>query len=148
MKILLDTNILLRLTQKSSEHHLVATACFQRLGDSGHTFCIGSQSVAEFLAVATRPQANQGLGMSPTEAEASLSSLTSALEFLYDSPDVVAELRRLVVGYNVIGKSIHDAKLVAAMVTNQVKQIVTFNVRDFARYKEITIVDPRTMSAS
>src|ERR1700722_297249 len=112
MRILLDTNILLRLSEKSNAHHSIALSCLKRLAGGGYVFCIASQTIAEFLAVATRPIANHGLGMIPGDAEAELSKVSSALEVLYDSPLVLAELCKLVTDYQVIGKSVHDAKLV------------------------------------
>ena len=80
--------------------------------------------------------------MAQALADAELGKLTDALDILYDSPAVVSELRRLVVAYSVIGKAVHDTRLVATMNANGVKHILTFNLRDFARFSELTAIDP------
>lgn len=142
MKLLLDTNILLRLGQTAHPHHSIALASLRHLALDGHTFCIGSQTISEFLAVATRPVAVRGLGMDQVTADVELSKVTSALEVLYDSAAVIAELRRLVIAYSVTGKTVHDARLVATMIVNGVKNVLTFNIGDFTRYQEIVVRDP------
>jgi predicted nucleic acid-binding protein len=148
MKILLDTNILLRLSEGSHPHHPAAVASIRRLAAEGHVFCISSQTIAEFLAVATRPIADRGLGMSQKDADAQLSKLIAAIEVLYDSAVVIAELRRLVVTHAVIGKSVHDTRLVASMLSNAVRDILTFNGQDFARFSAINVLDPAAVAAS
>jgi predicted nucleic acid-binding protein len=42
----------------------------------------------------------------------------------------------------VSGVLVHDARLVATMMTYGIAQIVTFNVADFARFSEIEAVHP------
>jgi predicted nucleic acid-binding protein len=44
-----------------------------------------------------------------------------------------------------MGKKSHDARLVAAMITHNIDNILTFNTDDFLRYSEIIPVDPRTI---
>jgi predicted nucleic acid-binding protein len=146
VKILLDTNILLRLSERDNPHHTPAVASLRLLAMDGHTFCIGSQTIAEFLAVATRSIADRGLGMSQTVADAELSKVTSELEVLYDSADVIAELRKLVVAYAVTGKSVHDTRLVATMNTYGIPAILTFNRADFARFTGINVIDPAAVT--
>ena len=47
--------------------------------------------------------------------------------------------------YKVIGVNVHDARLVAAMLVHGLTHILTFNIADFARYSEITAVNPPTV---
>ena len=142
MRILIDTNILLRLSELTHFHHAAAVESLRRLAGARHTFCIGSQTVSEFLAVATRSTADNGLGMDQATADRELGKLTEALEILFDSPAVLDELRRLVVAHSVVGKSVHDAKLVATMNVSGVKDILTFNRQDFIRFPQINVLDP------
>ena len=142
MKVLLDTNILLRLSEKTHPHHLPAVEALRHWAGEGHTFCIGSQTISEFLAVAPRPLKDRGLGMAPAVADGELSKVTSALDVLYDSPAIMTELRRLIVAHDVAGKSVHDTRLVAAMNVNGIKEIATFNGHDFSRFNMISVFDP------
>jgi predicted nucleic acid-binding protein len=147
MRILLDTNILLRLSEKTHAHFPAAMEAVRSLAADGHTFCIGSQTISEFLAVATRSIPDRGLGMDQATADSELAKVVSAIEILYDSPAVLSELRRLVITHRVIGKSIHDTKLVAAMNANGVKNILTFNGPDFDRFAGINVRNPSTIAA-
>jgi len=42
----------------------------------------------------------------------------------------------------VLGKNVHDARLVAAMLEHNITHLLTLNVKDFKRFDEITVVDP------
>jgi hypothetical protein len=57
-------------------------------------------------------------------------------------------LKRLINTYDVIGKQVHDARLVAMMLVWQVENILTLNDRDFQRYapEDISIVTPAFLS--
>jgi predicted nucleic acid-binding protein len=37
----------------------------------------------------------------------------------------------------------HDARIVAAMLSHRVTHLLTFNTADFKRYTEITTINPR-----
>src|SRR5216110_2145053 len=58
------------------------------------------------------------------------------LRLLPDSLAVHEEWRKLLVTYGVSGVQVHDARLAAAMRVHGVKRILTFNDRDFARYRD------------
>jgi predicted nucleic acid-binding protein len=86
--------------------------------------------------------------MQQATADAELAIVTSVLEILYDSAQVVDELRKLVVKHKIIGKSVHDARLVATMKANGLRSIVTFNSSDFARFQAIEVIDPASAKAT
>jgi predicted nucleic acid-binding protein len=52
----------------------------------------------------------------------------------------------MVVQHRVSGKSVHDARLVAAMIVHGIGEILTFNMQDFTRYTEISVLDPANVS--
>jgi predicted nucleic acid-binding protein len=120
-------------------------AALQSLAAAGHGFCIASQTISEFLAVATRPVADRGLAMSAATADVELSKLTGSLELIYENQAVIDGLRRLVVIHNVSGKSVHDTKVVATMKANSISHVLTLNGRDFARFNEVEVLDPRNL---
>jgi len=145
MRTLLDTNILLRSSQVSSPHHVIAIAAVAALLGAGRSLCISSQVIYEFLAVATKPVTENGLGMSQADADGQLAKLLGGIEVLYDSEPVATELRRLVVTYKMTGKRVHDTRLVAAMTVFGVQELLTFNVDDFKRFSRIQVVSPAAM---
>jgi predicted nucleic acid-binding protein len=50
--------------------------------------------------------------------------------------------QRLVKQYQVSGKQVHDAHLVAAMQVYGLQKILTFNGDDFKRYPGVTVLNP------
>jgi hypothetical protein len=58
-------------------------------------------------------------------------------------------LKRLIAAHAVIGKQVHDARLVAMMLVWQIENVLTLNDRDFRRYEleRIGIVTPATIVA-
>jgi len=69
-------------------------------------------------------------------------TLESSAFRLAETDDVYGEWRRLVIRHGVSGKNAHDARIVAAIVVNRIDHILTFNVQDFARYSNLTVLDP------
>ena len=74
----------------------------------------------------------------------------TAQDFLCKAPDGVdtfPEWERIVSQHQVSGKQVHDARLVAAMMSHRVTHILTFNTADFTRYTEITVVQPQSLTS-
>jgi len=47
--------------------------------------------------------------------------------------------------YQLQGKRVHDARLVAVMLAYNVTHLLTFNPDDFRRIEEITVVSPESV---
>ena len=75
MSILLDTNILTRNAQPHHPMHRDAVDSVAELRRQGEVLCLVPQDLYEFWVVATRPADQNGLGLTPAEAEVELSSL-------------------------------------------------------------------------
>src|SRR5436305_6342731 len=142
MSTLGDTNILLRGAQPSHPMHASAVAAVNLLAQSGEQLCLVPQNLYEFWAVATRPVAANGLGLSVAEAAAEIVRIKQIFVILDDVAAIRPEWERLLIQYSVVGKSAHDARLVAAMTTHGIGRILTFNSSDFQRYPGITVVTP------
>jgi len=107
-----------------------------------------AQNLIEFWRTCTRPIEKNGLGMTVGESDEELRRLESIFLVLPDTPEVYEQWRRLVVTYQVMGVNVHDARLVAVMLVYKVKNILTFNIRDFNRYSEIVAVHPTSVGIS
>lgn len=145
MAILFDTNILLRWTQKHHPHSVIAVRALKALRSRDEELHIAPQNVVEFWAVATRPFSHNGLGLTTEQTTAEIESLKSFFGLLPELP-LQEEWQRIVTQYRVSGKSVHDARLVAAMSVHGISEILTFNVQDFIRYTEISVLDPSRVS--
>ncbi len=148
MRFLLDTGILLRLIDESDPPHNLVESAVGKLGNQGFEVFITTQNIAEFWNVATRPKANNGLELPPAEvAHLFTSSIEPLVAVLPERELFHSEFRRLLVHYNVVGKQVHDARLVAMMLSWQVTHILTLNERNFQRFgpEGITVVSPPTL---
>jgi predicted nucleic acid-binding protein len=145
MSYLLDTGVLLRVVNWHDTDHDLVRSAVRSLIASNQDLLIASQNVAEFLNVATRPAANNGLAMTPAQAielfQREIKSITSVL---LEGDATHGEFLRLVDQYSVTGKQVHDARLVAIMLTWQVDTLLTLNDRHFRRFEPegIEIVTP------
>ena len=74
-----------------------------------------AQNLIEFWAVATRPIANNGLGLSLDRATQELTKLKASFPVLPDTADILPEWEQLVVKHQVLGKQVYDARLVAVI---------------------------------
>jgi len=141
-RVLIDTNVLLRMIEPGHTSHKVAVDAQVALKLAGHQPCIVDQNLVEFRAVVTRPSASNGLGMTQQQANFEIQSLMSLYELLSDTPAVFAQWAQLVNRYTSEGKQNHDARIVAAMIVHEVPMILTFNDGDFRRYTEIEVLSP------
>lgn len=147
MIYLVDTNVLLRLIFRNDSLHLTVRTAVRKLKKDGHILQATSQNFIEFWNVATRPTDKNGFGMTLSEVDTSLRLLERVFPLLADAPNLYSQWRTIVVQFGVSGIQVHDARLVAAMITNNITHILTFNTRDFARYSSygITAVNPTTI---
>jgi predicted nucleic acid-binding protein len=148
MSTLLDTNILTRFAQPTHPMHHTALDAAAALRRRGEVLCLVPQNLYEFWVVATRPTAQNGLGMTPAQAQSELSRLKAFFTLLDETPAVLPQWEQLVTLHQVRGRNAHDAHLVAAMVVHRLGQILTFNVSDFQSFHGVTVLDPQQVVAS
>lgn len=142
---LVDTNILLRLIESKSPHHVEARIAVDKLLKDGETLSILLQNVSEFWNVCTRPIAKNGLGLTIRQANTELSKIEKVFDIQPDTLDVYRNWRELIVKHSVSGVKVHDAKIVAAMKAHNIDNLLTFNTDDFKRYSDIKAVHPKNI---
>ncbi|HJT77786.1 MAG TPA: type II toxin-antitoxin system VapC family toxin [Gemmataceae bacterium] len=149
MTCLIDTTILVRLANAADAHYAVATRAVLELHRRGEVLHITPQVLIEFRNVATRPVAVNGIGLSAAEAEAHAATFEGRFPLLAETPDIYPAWKALVGALSVIGKQVHDARLVAVCHVHGVTHLLTFNVAHFARMAGfgpgIMVVDPATV---
>jgi predicted nucleic acid-binding protein len=149
MAHLLDTNVLVRLANAADAYHPQATRAVLELHRRGEVLHVTLQVLIEFRNVATRPAALNGLGLSTVDTEAQAAGFEAAFPLLAETPDIFAAWKALVSGLGVVGKQVHDARLVAVCHAHGVTHLLTFNVAHFARMAGfgpgIVVVDPATI---
>ncbi len=134
MRVLVDTNVLIRSVQKSHPACRPARRALAALYRQGHELFLTTQNVAEFWNVCTRPVDANGLGLSIQGADRYTARLERFFDIVPGSIPAFQLWRKLIVDHAVIGSKVHDARLVSVMGTNDIQRIVTFNVSDFTRF--------------
>lgn len=145
MRVLVDTNVLLRSAQANHPLSSQAVHAVSRLLRQRDSVFFSSQNIAEFWNVATRPAGMNGLGLSIDEVVMEVSSIESLLTLLPDIPGIYPEWKRVVEQHRVLGVKVYGARLVALMNLYGVDTILTFNTGDFKRYAGMNALHPSAM---
>jgi predicted nucleic acid-binding protein len=146
---LVDTPLLLRIANPSDPQYPVADAAVSRLQVRGEALHIAPQNLIEFRNGATRPIEANGLGLPPSVVEAQAEAFEQKFLLLPETPDIYPAWKALVQAAGVVGKQVHDARLVAVCHVYGITHILTFNVRHFARLATfapgVVVVDPHSI---
>ncbi len=149
MSYLVDTPLLLRIANPSDPQYPVADAAVSRLQVRGEALHIAPQNLIEFRNGATRPIEANGLGLPPSVVEAQAEAFEQKFLLLPETPDIYPAWKALVQAAGVVGKQVHDARLVAVCHVYGITHILTFNVRHFARLATfapgVVVVDPHSI---
>jgi predicted nucleic acid-binding protein len=147
--ILLDTNLLTRLTRTTHPNGIVARLAIHRLFAGRERVAIVPQNLYEFWAVATRPMGprpsgQNGLGLTVAQASQWLTFFQRRFTLLPDREDLLGRWHDLIKTFGITGFRSHDVRLVAAMQSYGVTQFLTFNGSDF-KGLPVTIIDPASV---
>ena len=146
MKLLVDTNVVLRAAQASHPHHEEAKAALESLLAGANEVCIVPQVLHETWAVATRPAEQNGMGLTTKDAAALITRIRATFVIFEDPAGFIDRWQQVVTEYEAKGKSSHDARLVAAMQAHGIDHVLTFNTQDFQRYRGLTTISPRAVT--
>jgi predicted nucleic acid-binding protein len=142
VRILVDTNILVRNVNRADPRHPAVSRAIETLASHGAALCICAQNLFEFWVAATRPARANGLDMDPRRVRSEIDGLLSAFTLLEDPHDLLDTWLRLCTTHRVRGKPAHDARLAALMIGTGVETLLTLNGGDFARFAPIKVLDP------
>lgn len=143
---LLDTNVLLRMSDSTSPVNLLAGRAAATLFKQQNRLFITSQNIVEFWVVATRPAQVNGLGWSVQQTRTEIEQILSQFPLLEETPEIFPYWFNLVTTYQFQGKRVHDARLVAVMLTYGITHLLTFNPDDFKSINEIVVVHPQAIA--
>jgi predicted nucleic acid-binding protein len=146
---LIDTTLLARLANAADAQHATAARAVLELHRRDEVLHVTPQVLIEFRNVATRPVAVNGLGLSVVDAEAQAATFEARFPLLAETPDIYPAWKALVGAVGVIGKGVHDARLVAVCHVHGVTHLLTFNVAHFVGMAEfgpgVIVVDPASV---
>ena len=136
-----DANVLIYAGLASSPFHSVARRRLVEAHAAGTRLWISGQIVREYLVAITRGQ-TFSKPVSPADAAASAKTIASQFTVANDTGDVGQQLLELVSQFDVKGKQVHDANVVATMLIHGVRRLLTHNVADFERFATLIEIVP------
>jgi predicted nucleic acid-binding protein len=149
MAYLVDTNILARLANSADPQRLLASSAVLELHRRKEVLHLTPQVLIEFRGMATRPIAQNGLGLSASEAETQAAGFEAAFPLLADAADIFPTWKAIVVALGTLGKQVHDARLIAVCHVHAITHLLTFNSSHFARMEAygpgVIVIDPATV---
>ncbi len=134
-RIFVDTNIFLFALNKKSPWYQLARAKLDSLENDGHSIVLSSQVLREMYAVMTRPDWMP----KPLEVNEAVATLETVEQRYLVVPETVATqviLFELLRNYQVAGRQVHDANIVATALTHNIPTLLTHNAHDFKRYAD------------
>jgi predicted nucleic acid-binding protein len=137
VRVLLDSNILVRLSRRDDAQFQIATQSIEAIRRDGHSICLIPQSLRQFWVVATRPREANGLGLGLSEAKELRTSFQQLFPTISDTAEVHVHWLRLTEEPGALGKKAHDVGYVAAMLAHGIESILTFDEGDFTRFAHI-----------
>ncbi|MEO5329645.1 MAG: type II toxin-antitoxin system VapC family toxin [Magnetococcus sp. THC-1_WYH] len=133
--LFLGTNVLVHASVDSSSRHAECVAFLKLQEDAGVEMVINRQVLREFIAVLSRPQ----MFTTPVPMD-KIVSLVTAFRQAWTVHDETEEtndhLLRLISEIPCGGKQIHDANIVATMLSHGVPTLATYNLTDFRRFEQ------------
>ncbi len=148
-RCLVDTPLLARLANSSDVRYPVALHAVTELHLQNVDLCITPQNLIEFRNVATRSVSENGLGYPMTQAEEKAEEFEALFMLLNDVSAIYAAWKTLVHQADIIGKQVHDARLVACCQVHNLDAVLTFNSRHFVRFLPYMpgwgVIDPHSV---
>ena len=131
MAFLIGTSVLVRLANATDAQHPVAARAVLELHRRGELLHLAPQCPIDFRNMATRPTAVNGLGLAAAAAAAEAATFETLFSLLSETPSIYPAWKALVDAAGVIGKQVHDARLLAVCHAEGISHLLTFNTRHF-----------------
>jgi predicted nucleic acid-binding protein len=137
-KVFVDTNILVYLANEDSPFHLRTVEKFKEVAGKSELW-ISRQVLREYAVVMTKPGIVEK-PLSSKEITSDIEKWESIFQIADETEEVTGILVELIKAYDIKGKKIHDANIVAAMMANSIQTLFTLNVDDFKKFKKIQLI--------
>jgi predicted nucleic acid-binding protein len=141
-KIFVDTNVLLRAHVSSAPLHNICYQALEKISEENTELWISRQIIREYMVHVTRPQKFA----QPLDAKLAIDQIRrfdDTFRIADETVIVTEKLFELVETIPIGGKQVHDANIVATMLTYNVTHLLTLNTIDFERFSSlISLVNP------
>jgi len=139
--IFVDTNILIYSNYSDSILKNQSRNKLQYFFQNNYDIWISRQIIREFLVYATR----YNFEKDKIEISKLITSIFSNFEqykIAEDSINSTNMLKKIIEKFDLSGKKIHDANIVATMLSNNISKLLTHNVKDFERFGNLIQIIP------
>lgn len=139
--IFIDSNVLVYANVAEAPLHAESLPKINHYRGLGWRMWINHQVIREFLVIRSRPQAFGD----PCPVQTLIERVTyfrNTFQMAMETSSTLDKLNTLLKDFQVGGKQVHDANIVACMMSYGVKSLLTHNVSDFNRYSSIITVIP------
>jgi len=137
-KVFLDTNILVYLSNEDSSFHNSVTKFFTEISGQ-YEMWISRQVLREYAVVMSSPALVEK-PLTPEEVVEDIGKWSRIFRVADETSETTEILKKLIRDYNLRGKRIHDASIVATMIENSINLLYTFNTGDFSSFKAIQLI--------
>ena len=139
--VFVDTNVLVYAAVPSAPDHAVARDALWSYEQSGARIWISRQILREYLATLSRPQ-TYTIPTPPSTRIADIVLFEQKYDIAEDNARVTEQLMDLLTTTGSGGKQVHDANIVATMLTYGVGQLLTHNTADFDSFSNFITILP------
>lgn len=140
-----DSNVLLRAMFEGMHQHRECMSILERLLEEDTELWLNHQVIREFCVQATHTDTFAREQAPRPHFERVLKTVVSfpqQFEIAVEDAQVRGEFLGIMRDFNVIGKQLHDANIVATMQVNDIDTLVTRNERHFRRFSRIRLLSP------
>jgi predicted nucleic acid-binding protein len=137
-RLFIDTNVLVYLVNEDSVFHRKIVGAFKR-ASARHELRTSRQTLREYAVVMTRSDILEK-PLSPKEVISDIEKWQTLFQIADENEEVTNALLELIEAYEVKGKRIHDANIVASMKVNSIGILWTMNVHDFEGFTDIKLI--------
>ncbi len=138
-KIFFDTNILVYLSNEESLFHNLVLKKFKKIVKD-YEIWISRQVLREYAVVMSR----KGFYKKTLKSQEIIDDINKweeSFRIIDESQQITDNLKALILKYNLQGKRIHDANIVASMKAFSIPLLFTYNLDDFKIFSEIKLMD-------
>lgn len=138
--LFIDTNILIYANVATTPRHEQALRAIKKARQARRALWISRQVLREFIVARTRSQTFAQ--PSPPEVVIERARyLEHHFQVADDTAAVTRQLVKLIEDFQISGKHIHDANIVATMLACDIPCLLTHNLKDFKRFEEVISIE-------
>jgi len=137
--LFVDTNVLVYANVIETPFHEQALAAINAAYQADRTIWISRQVIREYLVTMTRPQAFENLPKATVLEQ--IDQFIERFQVADDTAAVTGQLVKLMRDFQIGGKQVHDANIVATMQAYGIPALLTHNTKDFERFGEVIRIE-------